>query len=376
MFLGMYHAILLRMLRRTWRLPSGVPSDVERFLSDDTSVHFKWCCKYLKRRIFSFLLVEFFGFKSEETKILPKHKKILWINWAAPSLGDSLMDLSARCMFEDRKLILLTHKNNAPLYIDDKYFSAVYTSTRELRSGPDSGPFDLVICDSFSPRVLLKKVFAAPLADFVGLYGFVNGFEVHRTYFAYARMRELVSCCDFRFPVRPTISVPKDVSGLRHFDVCVAIGGEWGFRTYNHWEAVVTWLVSRHFSVVLTGSENGLEFAEEIQRSLPSVRSFVGKSTLLEAVKQIAEADLFVGADGGLWHVACALSKPSVVLFADCQIFDEKGGRVTRETTDMVCESLYDEFEVSNIASNRVIESFRRLQAKLRNVDSVVQPSI
>lgn len=357
--------VLLKVIRRTWRLPDGVPSDVENFLSDNLSAHLKWVFKYLKRRVFYFVLVEHFGFTPEQKQILSKHKKILWLNLAAPSLGDSLMDLSARCMLEDRELILLTDQKNAPLFLKDRYFSAVYSSVRQLWIDGHCGSFDLVICDSYSPRVLLKKIIAAPRVDFVGLYGFVNGFEVHRTYFAFARMRELLSQRECLFKVRPTLSIPKSGLSSRHFDVCVAIGGEWGFRTYKHWAAVLTWIVSRKFSVVLVGSNNGSELAMEIQTLLPDIQSFVGLSTLPDVIKQINSADVFIGADGGLWHVACALSKPSVVLFADCQIFDSGGQRITRETTDIFCESLYDEASVSNIHSTRVIGAFKRLHAKL-----------
>ncbi|MDB2411904.1 hypothetical protein N9W31_00470 [Litoricolaceae bacterium] len=361
--------VLLKIIGRTWRLPEGVPSDLENFLSDDLSAHLKWFFKYLKRRVFYFILVENFGFMPERKRILSKHKKILWVNLAAPSLGDSLMDLSARCMLEDRDLVLLTDKKNAPLFLGDQYFSAVYSSVRELRMDGHCGSFDLVICDSYSPRVLLKKIIAAPRVDFIGLYGFVNGFEVHRTYFAFARMRELLSQSECRFPVKPILSVSQGGPSFGHFDVCVAIGGEWGFRTYKYWEAVLTWMVSQRFSVVLVGSYNGSELATEIQTLLPDIQSFVGRSTLPDVIKLIDGADVFVGADGGLWHIACALSKPSVVLFADCQIFDRKGRRITRETTDIFCESLYDVADVSNIHSASVIEAFRRLHSKLTEQD-------
>ena len=50
------------------------------------------------------------------------HKEILWINISAPSLGDSLTDLSSRTMLSDRKVDLFTDKKNSDLYKDDFIF--------------------------------------------------------------------------------------------------------------------------------------------------------------------------------------------------------------------------------------------------------------
>ena len=148
-------------------------------------------------------------------------------------------------------------------------------------------------------------------------------------------------------------------------DVCVAVGGEWAFRTYQNWLEIISWLVRNGYSVSLVGSDNGIEMSEEIVASEPSVRSTVGTLSLQEVAVEIAGARSFIGADGGLWHIACAIPKPTVVLFADCQIFDEEGHRMTRETTDMVCEILYDDLAVSNIGPDFVIAAFQRLWTRI-----------
>lgn len=148
-------------------------------------------------------------------------------------------------------------------------------------------------------------------------------------------------------------------------DVCVAVGGEWSFRTYDQWLTVVIWLVEQGYSVSLIGSVNGKVDVARIVEILPMVRSTVGKLALSEAISEIARSKVFIGADGGLWHTAVAIGKPSVVLFADCQIFDENGYKVTRETNDIVYEVLYDEFRVSNVAANDVIKAFQVLLDRL-----------
>ena len=348
----------------TTRLPPGkyVPSDVDRFLIECERDCWKWRLKFWKRWIFANVLINGFGLIHRLDQIESRHRRILWINLAAPSIGDSLMDLSARVLLKQRQVDLLTHKKNVELYIGDLWFRRVSDQPSDFKAEP----YDLVICDSFSPRVLLHKLLLAPSTPFVGIYGFLNGFEVHRTYFAFARMMELLTLNRISEPMRPTISLSTEMGGqLEEVDVCIAIGGEWSFRTYDHWSRVISWLVGRGYSVSLVGSDNGIKTASEILEMESSVRTTVGALSLSEVVAEIAKAKFFIGADGGLWHIACAIPIPTVVLFADCQIFDEKGNRVMRETKDMICETLYDDVHVSNIPASQVIEAFERLRYRV-----------
>ena len=349
-------------MRRSWHLSSEVPSGQADFIARRLFARPKWISKYLKRRLFTFLVARVLSIVPELNKIDDEQRSILWVNWAAPSLGDSLMDLSARVLLSGREVVLFTHPKNKSLFENDDCFSSVFSDHRELIAKYGKRYFDLVICDSYSPRVLIKKLSVAPFAPFVGLYGYLNGFEVHRSYFAFTRMMELLSLDKLDYPIRPSISLHNELLTQRpEVDVCIAVGGEWSFRTYDQWYEVVSWLIEKGYSVSLVGSENGVCDALRISDNQPSVRSTVGCLSLKEVCIEVAKAKIFIGADGGLWHVACAIPIPTVVLFADCQIFDEDGNRVTRETKDMVCETLYDDFKVANIPSSRVIEAFERL---------------
>ncbi len=309
--------------------------------------------------------VEKFGLVSELSTIDSRHKKILWINWAAPSLGDSLMDLSSRVLLKGRDIILLTHPKNFELYQNDNVFSAVYSDVDELKKSNSPESFDLVICDSFSPRVVWKKLKIAPSTPFIGMYGYLNGFEVHRTYFSFARMAALlgVSLSDALsgLQIAPHVVVQHPYLNRIDADVCVAVGGEWPFRTYDKWLEVVEYLSNQGYSVKLIGSSNGKHIATKITARLPEVISFVDELGLLQTLNEIKSSKIFLGCDGGLWHCATALRKQSVALFADCELFDDLGNRVTRETTDMVVESLYSPSEVSQISSKSVIKAVERL---------------
>ena len=349
-------------MRRSWYLSRGVPSGQADFIANGVYARPKWIFKYLKRRLFTLLVPRMLGLVPELNRIADDHSRILWINLSAPSIGDSLMDLSARVLLDGREVVLLTHPKNKSLFENDDCYSSVFSDYRELIAKYGRSYFDLVICDSYSPRVLSKKLTVAPFVPFVGLYGYLNGFEVHRTYFAFARMRELLALNKFVHPIRPTLSLHERLKKQTpEMDVCISVGGEWSFRTYDQWYEVVSWLIEKGYSVSLVGSENGVCDAARISENHPSVRSTVGCLSLKEVCIEVAKAKVFIGADGGLWHIACAIPVPTVVLFADCQIFDEEGNRVTRETKDMVCETLYDDFKVANISNSLVIEAFERL---------------
>jgi hypothetical protein len=149
------------------------------------------------------------------------------------------MDLAARVMLSGRQITLLTHSKNEALYKQDPYFHAVYSDPDLLIRERGRQSFDLVICDSFSPRVLIHKLRLAPFVPFVGLYGYLNGFEVHRTQYAFMRMKELLDADTLGCPKRPTIAYSNQHSDDVMFDVCIAVGGEWEFRTYHHWLVVV-----------------------------------------------------------------------------------------------------------------------------------------
>lgn len=352
---------LFKIMKKSWGLPSNVPSDVNRFLSGGSITTLRWLFKYLKRRLFCFVCVEFFGILAERQSILPAHRRILWINWAAPSLGDSLMDLSSRVLLKGRQVTLLTHPKNADLFINDEWFDGVYSSPRVLVSHFGRCYFDLVICDSFSPRVLIKKLFVTPFVDFCGLYGYLNGFEVHRTLFAYHRMASLIGITLNNVCLKPHITIESNTGASVGTDICIAVGGEWEFRTYNYWCEVALELEKAGLSIVLVGSANGMAISNLILERCQSVTSTVGLLDLKGVAQMISNCRLFVGADGGLWHIASSISVPSVVLFADCQLFDQDGIRVTRQTKDTICETLYDEWEVSNIPVEQVLQACKNM---------------
>ena len=136
--------------KRTYYFPFKytVPNYIDNYVEKNS--FFKRYLKFIKRRFYIFLKGQN---NLEVLAILPEHQNILWINISAPSLGDSLMDLSSRIMLKDKKVDLFTDTKNHQLYLCDEYFNNVYTKSKDLHKLN----YDLVIIDSYSSRSVKVK---------------------------------------------------------------------------------------------------------------------------------------------------------------------------------------------------------------------------
>jgi ADP-heptose:LPS heptosyltransferase len=364
-----YCSMMAHFLRPSWELRvfGDVPSDQKRFLQREVYKP-RWLFKFIKRRILFSLL----GQRKCLVETIPTSvQRILWINLTAPSLGDSLMDLSARRLLAGREVHLLTSVKSAALYLDDPYISKVMIEVREARSEHTRRLYDLVIVDSFSPRSLFPKARIASTCPLVGVYGFLNGFEVHRTLYAYARFGYLLQLPHEALHPRVTeLRLRHDSKGETLFSnfkkgagatVAIGVGGEWAFRTYGRWLEVITTLLSEmpDLSIVLLGSGNGTERAALLERELSCERliNLVGQTSLAESCSILKTCDAYLGADGGLWHMASACGLPTVALFADCQLFNEAGEVVSRASPDQLCTSLITQYDVNDISPAVVSEA-------------------
>lgn len=327
-----------------------LPTDRDRYLLDEANS--------FPRRIKFFRRLAYMAIKGQlplERQFISKSDgKILWINLSAPSLGDSIMDLSGRVLLAGRTVHLLTSSKNKSLYEFDSIFSKVADCCESLDSD-----YDLIIMDSYSHRSFENKIRRWLGVPFVGLYGFVNGFEVHRTLFNYYRIAELLGIAYDNLRPNVSIFIPKNISvdiPDRPF-ITVVVGAEWEFRRYHMWDEVLNCLEGK-YEVVLVGSSNGEVESFELQ-SRRRLVNYVGKLSLMETAFVISKASFQICADGGLWHVACALGTPSVCLFADCQLF-LGGKRYYRNTEFQRCIPLYSDHDVSDIGPNVVILGIER----------------
>ncbi len=352
---------LLSLSRPAWELNcSGfVPSNYENFRLDQKQ-QLKTVLRYLKRYLYMC---------ARGQRQLLRHfiesdvRKILWINLSAPSLGDALMDLSAVSLLGERRVTLVTHTANIQLFEGDSLFERVLSPSNGVVKGLRIEKFDLVVLDSFSPRTLDIKIKASPSTPFVGIYGFLNGYEVHRTIYAFRRLEKLLGIKSLATTrLRLASDGSHHIRSITRPRLGVGIGGEWEFRTYKHWPIVLANLVSLDLDIILLGSENGLKDAAEIFHLFGDrVMNLVSRTSLKEAIEQLRACDAFLGADGGLWHIASACGLPSVSLHADCQLYDEFGDWHSRAAAEPLCIPLAGNFSVNEIEPQLVVTAVKEL---------------
>jgi ADP-heptose:LPS heptosyltransferase len=346
--------------KRTFTLPFkfDIPTYIIGFLDKSSlmSIYFK----YLKRFIYIYIKRQS---KLEISSISTSHKKILWINLSAPSLGDSLMDLSSRVLLKDRLVDLYTDKKNAHLYFNDDVFNNVYSQEDKLIKAN----YDLVILDSFSTRTIKVKFKLASSTLFVGMFGYFNGPEVNRVLFSFHRMNHLLGYIksekSINFLSRPSLSIAKkDIEVVSHSRlpkdyIAIAIGGEWNYRAFNNWHKIIRSLIDndKNLKIVLVGSKNALRFSKELMEKTPSdnLMNCVDKFSFTQTAEIINQSQLLICCDGGLMHAANALKTPILAIFARLK-------PQMQLTDSIVSFSLFDNEDVNNINVSAILEEYSK----------------
>ena len=353
--------------RKIYTLPFKfeIPNYSKAFLKE-TSLIKRWL-KYIKRYIYIVIKRQH---KLEVFKILPQYKKILWINVSAPSLGDSLMDLSSRFLLNDYKVDLFTDKKNSDLYKDDFKFSRIITDINQVVDSK----YDLVILDSYSTRSIQAKVKLAPLTPFIGMFGYYNGPEVNRVLFSFHQMNNLLGYVknenEINKIARTSISISSSDQKLiqktklpSNF-IAIAIGGEWEHRTYNKWDCVIEKLISKdnNINIVLIGSDNAKDNAKAIFEKFGNYNIFdcVAKFTFKQTVEIINQAKIIFCCDGGLMHSANAVKTPIISLFARLEAH--------MQLTESICAfSLFDKTDVNNILVDDILIKYNDAYKTVEN---------
>jgi ADP-heptose:LPS heptosyltransferase len=342
--------------RKTYSLPFRfhIPNFAKNYLEQKSLI--VRSLKYIKRKLFMIIMAQRL---LEIHRILPSHKNILWINISAPSIGDSLMDLSSRVLLVGKKIDLFTDNNNANIYKHDQVFDNVFTKINNV----DASNYDLVIIDSFSTSSVYIKAKIVPRTPFVSMFGHYNGPEVNRVLFSFHRLNQLLGYVftkdEINFSSKASISISKkDINKISDMNlpekfIVIALGGQWEYRSYNCWHLVIKKLLLKYkeLNIVLVGSNNALDILKKIDRNISSLNllNVVNKLTFSQTAEIIKNSQLLLCCDGGLMHSANAVSTPIVPLFA----------RLTSEmqlTKSNCAFSLFDKKNVNNIPVNDVLQ--------------------
>ena len=342
-----------------------IPNYTSVFL-EESSITRRWI-KFIKRYIYLAIKRQI---ALEVHQILPKHRNILWINISAPSLGDSLMDLSSRVLLKGKEVDLFTDKKNASLYQDDSVFSRIFTRKAEVAQHK----YDLVIVDSFSTRSIDIKTNILPLNPFVGMFGYYNGPEVNRVLFSFHQMNHLLgyvkSETEINKVARPSMAIEiEDLPSVEEINlpasyIAIALGGEWPYRTYGDWDRVIKQILqkSNELNIVFVGSDNAKESAKALTEAFPRDNIFncVSKFTFNQTAQIIKGANILLCCDGGLMHSANAVNTPIVPLFARLT-------PIMQLTESIQAFPLFDANDVNNIPVEDILVKYIEASNSVNN---------
>ena len=343
---------------KTYTLPFkfDIPNYTQDFLNQFPK--FKRWLKFIKR----YLYIVLKGQKNLEVfKISNDYKNILWINISAPSLGDSLMDLSSRVILKGKNVDLFTDQKNSHIYTDDHIFKSVYTKIKEV----NKSKYDLIIIDSYSSRSINVKSKIAPSTPFIGMFGYYNGPEVNRVLFSFHQMNHLMGYIktesEINASAKASMSIGKsdqdvvEQINLPDNYIAIVLGGEWGYRTYNKWDQVIAKIFARdeRINIVLIGSNNAKDTTKTLlsQFSKSNVFNCVAKYSFNQTAQIIKQAQTLLCCDGGLMHASNAVNTPVIPLFA----------RLTPQmqlTNAIHAFPLFDKSDVNNISVESVLERY------------------
>lgn len=351
--------------KKTYTLPFkyDIPHYTQKYL--DTTSFFKRFSKFFRRYVFILLNGHW---SLEQNAIKDNQKNILWINLSAPSLGDSLMDLSSRVLLEGKEVDLFTDPKNAHIYKSDKIFNHCFTDPQDI----DPLKYDLVIIDSYGTKSLKTKFKYLQKLPYVGMYGHYNGPEVNRVLYSFHRMNQLlgykISENEINTTSRAVMFISSEDenlivdSGLSKEYLVIAIGGEWDYRTYNSWDKVIEYITINYPDehIVLIGSNNAKDEEAKLlsQFSDKNVISVVAKYSFNQTAQIIKNSKVMLCCDGGLMHAANSVGTDIIPLFAHLT-------PQMQLTEAIKAYPMYDVTNVNNIKSEDVIEKFEQYKKEL-----------
>ena len=348
----------MHSFKKTYILPFkfDIPNYTQNFLNNNN--FFKRYIKFVKR----YLYIIIKGQKTLEIDcIKPNQRSILWINVSAPSIGDSIMDLSSRVLINDRKIDLYTEISNSKIYEHDLFISKVFTN----KSLINQDDYDAVILDSYSTRSIRIKNDIAPEVPFMGMFGFYNGPEINRVLFSFHRMNQLLGYINSENEISKIAKAYLEISindknviekiKLPVDYISIAIGGEWAYRTFNQWDLVIKKLLNknRELNIILVGSENAREKAKELMDNFLefNIINCVAKFTFNQTAEIINKSSILLCCDGGLMHAANAVNTPIIPIFARLN--------QNMQLTKSICSfALFDESDVNNIGAENIFQKY------------------
>ena len=346
----------MNQFKETYTLPfkQTISADLVSYFARK-SVYKRWI-KFMQR----YLYAKFALFHNKEIlSINSAHKNILWIHWGIPSLGDSLMNLSARILLKNHQVDVLVNPNVAILYQNDLVFNRVFTNPSQC----SANQYDLIIINSHRHRSLkiVKQYFKT--IDFVSLYKYYDGFDFNQTFFCFFRINQLLS---YPFDTEYIQKIAKPILSIDESDkqiinqvalsnsyITIAIGGRANNRTFNSWGVLIKKIITQNPSekIVLIGGKNDVKTAILLSKMNSNILNLTGKYSFKQTVEIISRSKMLLCCDGGLLHGANSTDVKMLVLFASVK-------PELRLTQTERISTLYDKDNVNNIRVDDIFEKF------------------
>jgi len=291
--------------------------------------------KVFKKYIHKYLLLKLGNLFADHRAPL-KTDRILWIYFGGKegrAIGDSIMELSGRSLLKnlEYQIDLLTYKNVEDIFIGDDIFGSIYTDPRQI----DSKIYDYILFTDYSPRIIKLKLRFFLKKSYGCLFEFFipHGSNLHnQTQFSFAAVNQLFNLelthQQLEKVSRPYLyweRIQKEKIDLllpKNEFLTISCGGVDPNRIYAHWVHFLHILDKSTQSfpkiIILMGSKNGLSMGDLIlSQSFTSIQviSLIDQTSILESAYVISKSALFIGADGGLLHVAHSTEVKSVGIF-------------------------------------------------------------
>lgn len=261
----------------------------------------------------------------------PPNGRVLFIYHGVNNFGDAIMDLSGRVLLKERRGIdLLLSPEISSLFMDDDVFDNVFTNIDDV----NNIKYDFIILNTLGVRSIKFKAKYFKNISFSCVSGHMMHVDYNHIQLGFIAINSLfkigfttAALLTQSKPYLPhsskTRSEPHNPKTTTKPYIVIALGGRDPLRTYAHWDAVLRLLdenieFARRYDVFFIGSANAQSTTSTLMQ-MPwqhiQPRSFVNTLDFLGNQLLIAHSALFIGADGGLMHLAHTTNTPSVTLF-------------------------------------------------------------
>ncbi len=290
----------------------------------------------VKRYLHKRLVLAWTGQSSLMRRQATRGSRVLVAYFGADNIGDALMDMAGRRLLKGSgwEVDLLVDARLEPLFAEDDVFARVFSDPAQI----DPDAYGFVLLNNLNLRTLRRKRELLPRTPFSSMVGFFYAIDFNHIELSYFAFNEVFGVGrpskDMLAQARPYLP-ERDTRFLGALDalpvsadapptVLVAVGGREAYRTYPHWlellrrldRADAPWAGWR---LILIGSDNGKADAESIcaeRFAHLKVESRVGRTDLFQCRALMARSDIFIGADGGLMHLAHTTGIPTLSLFS------------------------------------------------------------